>query len=170
MAGCVALLAANLFNAGEGGRLSLEFDWNSNHLAAHLPPPPPFVLWVAISPGLNILRLPAFLAVGYGLNMILKTGSRGALLALVAGVVLFIWKGSSRQRIAAVAYLPIAAFTLLAALPRETLIRILTFSISNENEVTRMLLVFTSTRRSVGGHENSSSPFLLHWEDSIRVF
>jgi len=72
--------------------------------------------------------LAAWGGVGYGVLLVLKTASRGALVALVAGALYWLLRGSMRQRIALLAAGPIAVVALVAFVPRSSLIRIVSFS------------------------------------------
>ena len=88
----------------------------------------PFMIWVALTAKSKALRLAAWGGTGYGVLLVVKTASRGALLALVAGALYWLLRGTMRQRIVLLAAVPIAAATLIAFVPRSSLIRIASFS------------------------------------------
>jgi O-antigen ligase len=122
----VSLGAGRLFASAGSGRLDLEVGSikNANDFAAHLLLVTPFLLWVALGSRSLVLRLAAFLGVGCGVYFILRTASRGAVIALALDVAFFLWRGTARQRIAFLALAPIAATVLLAAVPRDAWLRI----------------------------------------------
>jgi O-antigen ligase len=66
--------------------------------------------------------------VAYGVLLVLKTASRGALVAMAAGALYWLIRGTLRQRIALLAVGPIAVAALIAFVPRSSLIRIVSFS------------------------------------------
>jgi len=101
------------------GRLNLKFSLvaNSNDYPAHLLLLMPALLWVASTTKSVILRIIMLGAFGYGLYVILASGSRGALIAVGVAVIYYLFSASNKQRIAAlsigVAMLAIA-FSLLS--------------------------------------------------------
>jgi O-antigen ligase len=100
---------------------------NSNDFAAHLILMMGFLLYLAIAPKMpNILRLICVPAMLYGLFLALGSGSRGALIALLVSLVFTFVVGSAKYRIVLIATLPIAAFVIVATLPRTTLLRLST--------------------------------------------
>jgi hypothetical protein len=131
-AGVVDLLASRLFlkEARFGGRLGLSFGSlaNPDDFAAHLLLTLPFLLWVAHSTKSVVLRLFALASVAIGIYTILRTGSRGALVALVLASVFFLWRGTTRQRLALLAGTVVLIPVLVAAEPQESLHRITSFS------------------------------------------
>jgi O-antigen ligase len=129
----VIMLAARIFesNSAEfGDRLALNFGTisNSNDYACHLLLVLPFLIWVGLAAKSKAIQLAAWGGVGYGVLLVLKTASRGALVALVAGALYWLLRGSMRQRIALLAAGPIAVVALVAFVPRSSLIRIVSFS------------------------------------------
>jgi len=131
--GVVIMTAAKLFQDSGGHygeRLAIEFGTiaNSNDYAVHLVFVLGFVIFVALTAKSKALRLLAWGAVGYGALLILKTASRGALLALVAGALFWLLRGTTRQRMGLLLAGPIAAVALVALVPRSSLIRIVSFS------------------------------------------
>jgi len=131
--GVVIMAAANLFQdtgGHYGERLAIEFGIisNSNDYAVHLLFVLPFVIWVALAAKSKALRLAAWGGVGYGVLLVLKTGSRGGLVALGAGVLYWLLRGTMRQRLGLLVAGPIAAIVLVAFVPRSSLIRLVSFS------------------------------------------
>lgn len=122
------LLTARLFMDDINGRISLDFGGsigNSNDLAAHLLFVLPFVLWVVLDHKRSMLiRIPLLGAIGYGLWVIVGTASRGALIAVFAGVLFLFWRASMRQRFAGFLACVILAVVLVAASPKATLDRL----------------------------------------------
>ena len=124
------IAAAGLFNeltgrylgsTDDGGRMFLRTDMsigNSNDFAAHLILLLP-ILWFAIRSKAMpfILRVACVAAIPYGLYLILRTGSRGALVGLGALYlcVLLLMKGS--QRVLGAFALPLIGILVLAAVP-----------------------------------------------------
>ncbi len=141
-AAVVNLVSARLFateNMEE--RLSLEFGSikNANDFAAHLLLVLPFLLWTALSSRSWLLRLAALLGVGYGLYLILSTGSRGAVVALGLDVLVVLIWGTTRQRLALFTLGPLALAAILTTVPSQALRRSVSFSggtdaVSNEAE------------------------------------
>lgn len=127
-----AILSARMFikESATGYRVGMEFGTvnNPNDFAGHLLFALPFLLWVVVASRATILRVVALAGVGYGIYQILATGSRGALLGLVGAVLYFLWRGTTRQRMAFLLVAPLAVAVLVAVVPRRTLQRITTFS------------------------------------------
>ncbi len=128
-------------NDAGGGRLGLEFGLigNPNDYAGHLLAVLPVVFFlVFVRPNLpivgSLLRLAGIAALAYGLYLILRSGSRGALIALVGTVLYIFWKGSARVRMTAVIVLPLVALILGLTIPKSTLIRLVSFSLSYATE------------------------------------
>jgi hypothetical protein len=117
----VNILSARTFarsDAWAASRLTLEFGTlgNANDFAAHL------LLIISISLFVvftrkGIVRVAMLGAVAMALYLALATGSRGALVAAAAGAVVFVIRGTGRQRVAMVMLAPIAAVVLFSALP-----------------------------------------------------
>jgi len=110
---------------------------NSNDFAAHLILMMGFLLYLAIAPKMpSVLRLICVPAMLYGLFLVLGSGSRGAEVALLVSFVFTFVMGSAKYRLLLIASLPIAAFVIVAALPRTTLMRLSTLiSDSGDAEV-----------------------------------
>lgn len=113
-------------------RLSLKWTGqigNSNDLAAHLLLTLPFLLFIVLKPNTSkLVRLLFLVPVLMGVFEILRTASRGALIALVVTVLFLLWRGSTKQRIAIGATAIVALAVMIAILPRDTWNRMLSFS------------------------------------------
>lgn len=103
-----------------GGRMGLDFGVvsNPNDYAGHLIQIVPLILFLAIFPPRFmplrwLIRLAGIAAIVAALWLILTTGSRGALIALVVGSVYVLWKSSMKVRILAIFGLPLLAVLLL---------------------------------------------------------
>jgi O-antigen ligase len=132
-AAVVIMVAAKVFqtdSADLAQRLSLRAGAisNSNDYACLLVLVLPFVIWVALVAKSKVFQLAAWGWVAYGVLLILKTASRGALVAMAAGALYWLVRGTLRQRIALLVVGPIAVAALIAFVPRNSLIRIVSFS------------------------------------------
>jgi O-antigen ligase len=97
---------------------------NANDFAAHLLFVLPFALFVFLTAGRNWLsRLVSLCVLSLGLYEVIKTGSRGAVIALAIGIAFALLKGPTFLRIAGVLAVPLAALLLAVLLPNETLRR-----------------------------------------------
>jgi O-antigen ligase len=135
-----AIAAASMFNSVLGllflrpGEERFSVNWsgsigNSNDFAAHLLMTVPFLLFIVLRPGMRLLiRLACLAPVLLGLFEILRTASRGALIALVVTVLFLLLRGSMRQRIAIGAAAVIALVSIITFLPASTWNRMLSFS------------------------------------------
>ena len=149
--GAVIMLAAKLFrnnNARYGERLAIDFGTiqNSNDYAIHLIFVLPFVIWIALAAKSKALKLAAWGMTGYGVVLVLQTASRGALIALVAGVLYWLFRGTMRQRIGLLALGPVAAFALIAFVPQSSLVRLVAFS-DDDSDAPSEAIVSTDARR-----------------------
>jgi hypothetical protein len=135
VAAIVSLLTARIFASKTSGRLDLEFGTisNSNDFAAHLLLMIPFLLWIVYRAKSFVVRTGALLAVCYGCVVVVKTASRGALIAMLAGVLFMLIRGSNRQRIAIVCVVPLTLLAVLTVVPAALLQRISSFSRSDAN-------------------------------------
>jgi len=136
VAALVNVLASRIFStAMSGGRLTLEFGnvANANDFAAHLLLTLPFLLLLASNSKSILLRAAVLLPVGYGIVVIFKTASRGALLALIVGTLFVLFRGNYRQRIAVACLVPITIVAILAFVPAGLLQRIRSFSAAEQN-------------------------------------
>lgn len=125
------IATVNLFGFG-GTRLNSKLVGtigNSNDLAAHLLIVVPFLLFIALKPHTGLLlRLLSTAAGTLGIFDILKSSSRGALIALLLTVMFLFVRGSVRQKaiVGAGAVAVLAASTIL--LPPSTRQRLTSFS------------------------------------------
>jgi O-antigen ligase len=132
-AAVVIMLASKVFqndSADLAERLALSVGAisNSNDYACLLVLVLPFVIWAALVAKSKVFQLAAWGWVAYGVLLVLKTASRGALVAMAAGALYWLIRGTLRQRIALLAVGPIAVAALIAFVPRSSLIRIVSFS------------------------------------------
>jgi len=132
-AAVVMTFAARMFqnDSGKyGERTALNFGTvsNSNDYAGHLVLILPFLIWVGLTAKSRALRLAAWGGVGYGVLLVLRTGSRGALLALIVGALYWLLRGTMRQRVALLAMGPVAVAAAVTFVPRSDLVRIVSFS------------------------------------------
>jgi len=130
-AAVISVAAARLFE-GETykARLGLEFGTmaNPNDYAAHLLMVLPFLLWVVLSSRRLVVRLGAFLVLGAGMWMILRTASRGGALALALAILFFLWRGTAPQRAALLVFVPLMLTGLAVTMPGDVLQRLREFS------------------------------------------
>jgi hypothetical protein len=124
----VSLLASKLLADDVNGRITLAASGtigNSNDLAAHLLIVLPFLLFLVIDPKRSLfLRVPSALAIIYGINEILGTASRGALISLMFGLAFMLFFATPIQRLMALAGGLILSFVFLAVLPSATVNRL----------------------------------------------
>jgi O-antigen ligase len=159
MAGIVNLLTARIFaREDSGGRLTMDASGtigNSNDLAAHLIIVLPFLLFIAMDRKRNpLLRVATLPLMGYGVSVILGTGSRGALVALGAVFLFMILRASPRQRALTVLAAGIMTVASLALLPSATLNRLGTLFgaedvAAQESGESRSYLFWTSVQYTV---------------------
>lgn len=155
-----AIGAASAFNVVLGflflrpGEERFSFNWsesigNSNDFAAHLLMTVPFLLFIVLRPRTRLLfRLVCVLPIFLALFEILRTASRGALVALVVTVLLLLLRGSMKQRIAIGATAIVALAAMIAFLPRETWNRMLSFS-NNESGASEEALESSQIRENL---------------------
>jgi O-antigen ligase len=116
----------------------LTFSWsgtlgNSDDFAAHLLLVLPFLLFVGLKPNASLLvRLLSGSGVAFGLFQILKTASRGALIALVLTMLFLFFRGSLRQKVAVVFVATAILVSMTSLLPAATLQRLTSFSKGNQ--------------------------------------
>jgi hypothetical protein len=129
------LASARLFGHLDANqRLSLDFGTvsNSNDYAGHLLFVLPFLLWVVWISKSWILRILAFFGIGYGVYLLLATGSRGALVALIVDMLFILFTATPRRRIALLVLAPIILGAGIMVLPEAAFHRILSFSRQND--------------------------------------
>lgn len=128
LGGVVNLITYTLSGTpSEADRISLAMGGsiaNANDLAAHLMLVLSFVLFAALtSKPAKLARPLAVVLSCVGLYDIVRTGSRGAVLALGLCVIFILLRAPVRARIAVALGIPVLALALSALTPRETLIR-----------------------------------------------
>ena len=127
-AAVVNLITSRLFTDTTNGRITLTASGtigNSNDLAAHLLLIMPFLLFVTMDPKRSsFIRVPLILGIAYGINVILGTASRGALIALITGFVFMLLRATPTQRVLAVTGGLVLTLVFLAVLPSLTLRRL----------------------------------------------
>ena len=152
--------ASSRMFSDESGRLGLGFGsiGNANDYAAHLLMMLPFALFMVLKSGRGVVRKIFFALVFLaGLFLAAKTGSRGAMLAAVACVILIFVKGTRVMRMACLIGVPVFLAVILVALPTSTLMRYATLFgehdteqiITNEaagSQATRTYLLKTSLK------------------------
>jgi hypothetical protein len=131
----VNILSTGLLSKTSGERIGL--DWggsvsNPNDLAAILVLGLPFLLLpIYRSRSLAVRILVAVIMAG-GLISTVRTGSRGALLALAVQVILIFFRGSLRERVTMLCLVPIGFVTVLAVVPSNLLVRLRSFSFTSQ--------------------------------------
>ena len=122
-AGIVNEFTAAYLSRNVGGRLELTgivTIGNANDFAAHLLMLLPFVVFVGLSKEypkiLRLLMLPTML---FELSFALRTGSRGAVLALALTYVVVVLTGRGASRLIVAAVVPVVAAGYFAVLPGE---------------------------------------------------
>jgi O-antigen ligase len=136
-----------IFIDADQDRLALSFGTiaNSNDYAGHLLLMLPFLLFVGFTTQKLIVRLVCIGAVLYGVALVLQTGSRGAALAVVAATLLFLVRGSTRQRAGLMLLIPAGLIALLVVLPETTRTRLMSFS-KSESGVSKEALESSESR------------------------
>jgi O-antigen ligase len=132
-AGLLNLIAARLFMSmvnSDNSRIALTATGtigNPNDLAAHLLLVLPFLLFIVLdSRRTPLVRMAILGPIGYGVWVILGTGSRGALIALMVMAFFALWRATMQQRIALLVGGAALAALVFAALPQVTLNRLAT--------------------------------------------
>jgi O-antigen ligase len=131
LAGIFNLATAYFFQSNDG-RLGLSVIGtigNANDFAAHLLSVLPFLLFIALRPNTTLaLRLLSAAAAAYGTLDILRTASRGAMIALVITGAIFLVRGSARQRLGVGVAAMVALIGFLVFLPASARQRLFSFS------------------------------------------
>jgi O-antigen ligase len=100
-----------------------------NDLAAHLLLVLPFLLFIVLRRRTPVIfRLILAAAMAYGLFLILRSGSRGGLVALIFALVFILIFGSGRQRVAVGIAAPVMLIILITLLPGPTWKHLKSFS------------------------------------------
>jgi O-antigen ligase len=127
-AAVVNLATSRLFTTDVAGRASLRAAGsigNSNDLAAHLLLVLPFLLFITMDPRRSaFIRIPLFLAIVYGINVILRTASRGGLIALLVGFAFVLLRATPAQRVLALGGGALLMAIFMTVLPSNTLSRL----------------------------------------------
>jgi O-antigen ligase len=128
LSGVVVLASTRFFGVEAQGRIQLSSSGtigNSNDLAAHLLFLTPFLLWVVMDPARNpFFRIGALGSTCYSLYVILGTGSRGALVAIFAGMLFFLVKAQMKVRLGFLIATLLLAIALPMVLPDTTKARL----------------------------------------------
>ena len=137
-AAIVTMATAHFFVAADSnGRLALSWGGtisNSNDLATHLLMVLPFLLFIAIRPGtVFVFRILCGAAIAIGMYQVLRTGSRGALIAVALTLVYILATGTSKQRIAVLLLGPVSLIALVTLLPSSTWQRLMSFSANDKS-------------------------------------
>jgi O-antigen ligase len=132
-AGVFNLITARLLvDSNYSDRLTLQGNGiisNPNDLAAHLLLVLPFILFVVLTERTStVLRIGLVIAIAAGLFQVLRTGSRGALVALGLTTLFVIVFGSARQKITIGVAAVVISAMLVVLLPASTWNRLTTFS------------------------------------------
>ena len=127
LAGTLVILASFYYGSEDFGRFGFSFGTlqNANDYATHLLLVLPFLVLVALNSSSSFIRFGAAVLALLGTYLVLKTGSRGGLLALVAMLGFFFLKTTMVRRAAIVATVVVMGLILLFALPRTTMQRYL---------------------------------------------
>jgi O-antigen ligase len=107
---------------------------NANDYSGYLLFLLPFLLWVVMKSRSFIVRILGVGAVGYGLYMILLSGSRGAALALAVDGLFVLLTVSLKKKLMLLALIPVIIMGSISFIPSETLQRITTFSSNPDSD------------------------------------
>jgi hypothetical protein len=133
----VNLVTARFFTSayGQGNRFGLEFGTvaNPNDFAGHLLLVIPFLLWPVLASRNILLRGAALVGCVYGLYLVLVSGSRGAVVGLIAAGLFFLWRGTAPQKIALLAVAPILLAFVTVMMPQSTWQRVRAFLVDSPN-------------------------------------
>ena len=143
-----SLLVARLFQRSAMERFALDFGTvsNPNDFAAHLLFCLPFLYWVVLTSKSIAVRFLSIAGLAFGVIVIVRTGSRGGLIGVLAvAAMLMVW-GSMKQRIAIAALIPVVFLAVVTLVPHATLVRITSFS-AGEDEVSSEALQSSEQRR-----------------------
>lgn len=138
LSGVVNVYMARFFeNADVAGRFNIAFSTiaNANDMAAHLLLVLPLVAFYVIGPKrMFVVRAFGAAVIAVGLYLILGTGSRGAMVAMVMMVLVVLWKGTGLQRGVILVLMPAAFVATAPFLPQSTVDRLLTVFSQGSNE------------------------------------
>jgi O-antigen ligase len=138
------LYAATHGGAGGGsGRLAFAFTGsvaNPNDLAAHLLVFLPMIMFAILRPSTpTTLRFAGACFSMLALFLVLRTGSRGALIAIGVGMLMFLYRASVKQKLVAALVVPVAFMLSVVMLPADVVQRLQSFSSSSEDGVVEAL-------------------------------
>lgn len=141
LATALSLILFRLYSViDENGRMSLEragigsIIGNANDYAGYLLFLLPFILWVVIKSRSFIIRILGMGAIGYGVYMILLSGSRGALVALCADGVFLLVAVNLKKKLMLLALIPVMMLGIISFIPSDTLQRLTTFSSNPDSD------------------------------------
>jgi O-antigen ligase len=134
----------------ENGRTSLTFGTvaNSNDYSAHLIYVLPFLLWVILITKFKYQRIAGFLVLALALFEILAAGSRGAMLGLIAAILVFAFTTTPKLRRTVLLTAPVLGVLVFALLPDSVRHRIFAFS-ANSSEATSEAVESAQSREQV---------------------
>lgn len=149
LAAVVNLLSSRIFATDVAGRLYMEFGTvgNANDLAGHLLLTLPFLLLAVYLSKSFVLRGAVIVALLYGVVVIARTGSRGALVAMAVDGLFLFWRGSIRQRLAVVCLVPLAAIGIAIFVPSAIVRRLHSFSSTAQDTALQGAAESSETRR-----------------------
>ena len=132
-AAAMCLVWTRLFvkeTAEGGGRLALEVGTiaNSNDFASYILLTLPIILWVVLSSRSALMRLAGLGTFGYGIYVVLASGSRGALVALSAQLLFFAVAGTRKLRVGLFLIAPVVLVVAVLALPSVVAKRLTSFT------------------------------------------
>ncbi|HKE28871.1 MAG TPA: O-antigen ligase family protein [Bryobacteraceae bacterium] len=134
LASLVNLMSTRAFAQSDTGRLAWDFHGsisNANDLAAHLLLVLSFLLFVVHTSKSLVQRVVLFLIWGYGMIIVIRTGSRGGLLAIAVCCLFALLRGTKRQRAMLFVIIPVGIMAALMFVPSDVLKRIGAFSTSS---------------------------------------
>ncbi len=106
---------------------------NANDFAGHLILVLPFLLWVTLSTKNALLRILSIGGLAWGTYLIIASGSRGAGLAILAGVIFLVVSAPGQLRLSFLVMSPMVILLAVFLVPQHTLQRILSFSSTAAN-------------------------------------
>jgi hypothetical protein len=125
----------------ENGRMGLPFGMfaNSNDYPAHLMALAPSVLWVAFVEKSLLLRSAASAVFVYCIFVILSSGSRGGLIALLVGMIYFLFSADTKKRLWGSAFGIVILVIAFSLMPKQAIQRIFSFSSESSSSSTEAL-------------------------------
>jgi O-antigen ligase len=129
--GVLSAIFGIVFPGAWSGRVGLAFGVlaNPDDYAAHLLLVLPFLLWIVLDVKRSIiLRVLSSVFICIEVYLILATGSRGALIAMIAGTCFFFSNATKIQRRIMLALVPLSVIVLLSVVPAENLRRLVSYS------------------------------------------